>query len=111
MVVGTGSRAAVGISSISGDIFSSESDDEDYNSDDNSRGDVSSESGSGSSDLDSSDSDSDSGVVQCRGTTLAGNRCRITSDHDFAAAEPLQAGSRYCAKHADQEYDDFSFSD
>ena len=55
----------------------------------------------------SSDSDND-GVVQCRGTTLAENRCRITSDHDFAAAEPLQTGSRDCAKHAHQEYENFS---
>eukprot|EP00936_MAST-01D_sp_MAST-1D-sp1_P002120 g2120.t1 len=106
-----GGRRGLGqsISSISGDIFSSTSDDEDYNSDDNSCEDVSSESGSGSNEEDSSASDSDNdGVVQCRGTTLAGNRCRITSDHDFAAAEPLQAGSRYCAKHAHQEYENFS---
>ena len=50
-------------------------------------------------------------LVQCRGITLRGTRCQITSDsmhgqRKFAdAAEPLTCGSHYCTFHTDQEYE------
>ena len=49
--------------------------------------------------------------VQCRGTTLRGTRCQITSDSaigfgSFAdAAYPLTCGSYYCTFHTHQEWE------
>ena len=40
--------------------------------------------------------------VRCRGVTLAGKRCRVTSSSLNAHAEPLRAGEQYCAHHATQ---------
>ena len=37
--------------------------------------------------------------VQCRGVTLQGKRCRVTSDTGVAAAQPLRDGERYCKHH------------
>jgi Ankyrin repeat len=46
-----------------------------------------------------SDSDSDNEVVQCRGITERGERCKITDQHYFLNAEPLKEGYHYCALH------------
>jgi hypothetical protein len=52
------------------------------------------------------DEDEDDGglkIVQCRGMTQAGLRCKVTSEMEFRKAEPLQMGSKYCEMHKDQE--------
>ena len=49
------------------------------------------------------DSDDDEGIwdrpVQCQGYTQKGARCKVTSEHEFDNAAPLQSGSRYCKSH------------
>jgi hypothetical protein len=53
-------------------------------------------------DFDDEDSD-DEGIwdrpVQCQGYTQKGARCKVTSEHEFDNATPLQSGSRYCKSH------------
>jgi GNAT superfamily N-acetyltransferase len=45
-----------------------------------------------------SDEDDDR-PVQCRGVTLQGKRCRVTSDTGVAVAQPLREGERFCKHH------------
>jgi len=40
---------------------------------------------------------------QCQAYTQRGLRCRVTSNNEFAAAIPLQKGSRFCGHHHVQE--------
>ena len=40
--------------------------------------------------------------LRCRGVTLAGKRCCVTSSSLNTHAEPLRAGEQYCAHHATQ---------
>ena len=62
--------------------------------------------GGDSDEDDRSDEDEDDGVVRCRGTTQAGQRCQITSADGpsgcYYKARPLCEGSRYCGYHLSQ---------
>mmetsp|Transcript_21854 Transcript_21854/g.42449 ORF Transcript_21854/g.42449 Transcript_21854/m.42449 type:complete len:206 (+) Transcript_21854:132-749(+) len=43
--------------------------------------------------------------VRCRGTTMAGLRCRVTSETGYKSADPLREGSLYCSHHTHQEFE------
>ena len=44
------------------------------------------------------------GVIQCKGTTQRGERCRLTSEHYYDNAAPLREGEHFCELHKDQEW-------